>query len=89
MTFRGDTTGSPAKILLRNERKNSILMTYNYFPDLSLVEAKFSYGKTNHKYCPDLDKDTSLVWNFCARSSDVFSRGNQWWPRAMSAFFSG
>ena len=64
-------------------------MTYNYFPDLSLVEAKFSHGKTNQKYCPDLDKDTSLVWNFCARSSDVFSRGNQWWPRAMSAFFSG
>ena len=34
-------------------------------------------------------KDTSSVWNFCARFSDVISRENQWWPRKMSAFFSG
>ena len=33
---------------------------------------------TNHKHYPDLGSDTSSVSNFCARSSDVNSRGNQW-----------
>ena len=27
---------------------------------------------------PNLGKDTSSVWNFCARFSDVIWRGNQW-----------
>ena len=29
------------------------------------------------------------VWNFCARFSDVISRGNRWWGRKMSSVFSG
>ena len=37
----------------------------------------------------DLDSDASSVWNFCARSSDVISRGNQWLRRKTSAVFSG
>ena len=27
---------------------------------------------------PDLGSDMSLVWNFCAHSSDIILRGNQW-----------
>ena len=33
---------------------------------------------TNQKNYPDLVSDTSSVWNFCARSSDVISRENRW-----------
>ena len=36
----------------------------------------------------DLGNDTSSVWNFCARFSDVISRGNQRWRPEMSAVFS-
>ena len=36
-----------------------------------------------------MPNDTSSVWNFCTRFSDVISRGNQWWRRVMSAVFSG
>ena len=35
----------------------------------------------------DLGCDTSSLWNFCARSSNVTSRGNQCWHREMSAVF--
>ena len=31
---------------------------------------------SNQKHYPDLVLDTSSVWNFCIRSSDVISRGN-------------
>ena len=37
---------------------------------------------------PDVCSDTSSVWNFCARFSDVISPGNQRRNREMSAFFS-
>ena len=33
---------------------------------------------TNQKHNPDLGSDMSTVWNFCSRSSDVISLGNQW-----------
>ena len=36
----------------------------------------------------DLGSDAPSVWNFCARFSDVISRGNQSWRRQMSAVFS-
>ena len=38
---------------------------------------------------PDLGRDVSLVWNFCAHHSDVISWGNQWWGCKMSAVFPG
>ena len=44
---------------------------------------------TNQTHDPDPGSDTSSVWNFCARLSDVIFRGNQWWRRQMSAVFSG
>ena len=49
---------------LRNERRTSILMTH-----LLIGWSKFP---TRHNH------DASSVWNFCARFSDVISRGNQW-----------
>ena len=55
-TFRDVTTAFPAKLRLRNERRNSKLL------------ARINY--------PDLGSDASSVLNFCARSSDVISRGN-------------
>ena len=42
---------------------------------------------TNQKCYPELGSDTSSVWNFRARSSDVISRGNQGCRRQMSDFF--
>ena len=63
-TFSDATTGFPAKWRLRNECRNSVLMTRHY---------------------PDLGSDTSSVWYFSARFSDIISRGNQWWRRGMSA----
>ena len=39
-----------------------------------LVEASFPRGTTNQKHSPDLGSDTSSVWNFWSRSSDVISR---------------
>ena len=41
------------------------------------------------RHYPDLGRDTSSVWNFCARFSDVISRRNRWWRLEMSAVFSG
>ena len=43
---------------------------------------------TNHKHFPNLGSDSSSVWNFCARFSDVILWGNKWWRRRMSAVFS-
>ena len=42
-----------------------------------LVETNFSRGTTNQNHYQDLSSDTSSVWNFCARSTEVISRGNQ------------
>ena len=39
-----------------------------------LVQANFPHGTTNQKHYPDPGTDTSSVWNFYARSSDVISR---------------
>ena len=48
------------------------------------------FASANQKHCPDLGSDaSSAVWNFCARFSDVISRGNQWQHREISAVFSG
>ena len=39
-----------------------------------LAEVSFPRGTTNQKHHPDLDSDTSSVWNFWSRSSDVIWR---------------
>jgi len=41
------------------------------------------------RHYPDVGSDASLIWDSCARFSDVISKGNQWWNHEMSAVFSG
>ena len=53
-----------------------------------LVFPHGEFASTNQKHCADLGSNTSSVWNFCARSSIVISRGNLWWRREISAVFS-
>ena len=57
-----------------------------------LVVLRGKYAATNQKHYPDLGSDTSSVWNFFACSSDVISRGNQWWRSGLfsqaNVFFS-
>ena len=67
------TTGFPAKWCLRNEHRNSMLMTC-HFPDrvVLLIGRKFSQSESP----PGPGQD---VWNFCTCFSDVISQGNQWW----------
>ena len=65
-----------------------------HYPDLGpacfwLVENLLHPIRSNQKCYPNLGSDTSSVWSFCARFSDVIWRGNQWWLRQMSAVFSG
>ena len=57
------------------------------------VPRPFSAPKPNghvfyasYDFYPDLGSDTSSVWNFCARFSDVISWGNQWWRHEMLTF---
>ena len=47
---------------------------------------KFALSNQKRKHYPDLVNDTSSVWNFCARSSDVILRGNKWWLRNVTSF---
>ena len=49
----------------------------------------FLCGTTNQNHHTELGTDTSSVWDFYTRFSDVISRGNQWWRPEMSAVFSG
>ena len=73
----------PLEWRLKNERRNPILMTCHYpYRVNSYNWLKICFNQS------DLGSDSSLVWNFCARFSDVTSR-NQWWCREMSAVSSG
>ena len=69
------TTGFPAKWFLRNERRNSILMTRHY-PDLGSASDWLcgKFASANQKRYPDLGSVTSSVWNFCTPLSDVIFR---------------
>ena len=57
-----------------------------HYPDLVSAVIGWKIASTNQKHYLDLGSDTSSVWNFCARSSDVISWGNQWWRREVSVF---
>ena len=52
-----------------------------HYPDLGSasdwLNKNFPRGTTSQKHYPDLGSDTLSVWNFCARFSDVISRGDQ------------
>ena len=75
-TFGDATTGFPAKWHLRNERRNSILMTRQH-PHLgSASDWSCRVGNsTNQKHYPELGSDASSLWNFWARFSDVICVG--------------
>ena len=84
-------TFSPAKWRLGNERKIPYWwrVTTQIWVLLLIGWSKFPPRyTTNQNHYSDLGSDASSVWNFCARFSDVISRGNQWWRRQMSAVFS-
>ena len=78
--FHGTTTGFSAKWRLRNEHKNSTLMTWL---------KPISYAAITNQKQSDLGSDASSVWNFCVRSSEIVSQGNQWWRHEISAVLSG
>ena len=78
--FHDATTGFSATWRPRNEYRNSTLMTWL---------KPISYAAITNQKQADLGSDASSVWNFCTRSSDVVSQGNQWWDREISAVFSG
>ena len=52
-----------------------------------LAVPREKFASTNQKHYPDLGSETSSVWNFWARSSDVVSRRNQWWRRECRLLF--
>ena len=71
------TFGFPAKRLLRNKHRNSILMTFHY-PDLGsalIGRAVREICSTNQEHCLD-------------RSSEVISQENQWWRGEILTVFS-
>ena len=79
-TFRDASTGLLSKGLLRNERRNAVLMTCEY-TDLGSA-SDWTYREESLPQpiritTPDLGSDTSSVWSFCVRFLDVFSRANQ------------
>ena len=79
-TFGDAITGFSAKWRLRNERRNSILMTRHY-PDLGC--ASDWLNQISHSARPIRSTTKIWVvtrhqsWTFCARFSDVIWRGNQ------------
>ena len=77
LTFCDAFIGFPAKWLLRNERRNSILMTCHY-SDLASASDWLRQLYLGVQYHQTGD-DTSSAWNFCAWSSGGISRGNQYW----------
>ena len=84
-TFTASPLVSARNNVWENKRKNSTLMIRFFW----LVVPRGKCASTNQKHYPDLGSDTSSVWNFCARLSDVISRGNHWWRRKISAVFLG
>ena len=59
-----------------------------HYPDLGSASDWLKFASTNqkHKQYPDLGSDTSSVWNFCTRFSDVILRGSQWRRRKNRLF---
>ena len=90
LTFRGTTSSFPAKWLLRNKTGEIPYwwcVTTQIWPVFLLAVPREKFPSTNQKHYPDLGNETSSVWNFCARSSNVVSRGNQWWRRESRLLF--
>ena len=90
-TFGGATTCFPANSWhVRNERRNSILMTHHH-PDLGCPSdwlKQVSYRGTTNQRPTQIWVVSVISMEFCAHFSDVISRGNQRWCHEMSAIFS-
>ena len=85
-TLLDTTTGFPSKWRLKFYTDDVSLPRSGRAPDWSCRTWNLLQPIWNTTL---LGSDTSSVWNFCARSYDVFSWGNQWQRREMSAVFSG
>ena len=91
-TFRDSTTGFPAKWHLRNERRNSILMTRHYRDQISASD-----WLCRERNLLQPIRSTTQTWvvtrhqfmEFCARYSDVISRERQWKSREKPAVLLG
>ena len=76
--------GTPPLVSSRNdvwETSAELPLMTCYYPEL-ISASDWSCGvghffSTNRKHYADLGRDASPVWNFCARFSDIISRGNQ------------
>ena len=66
--------------------RNSTLFTCHY-PVLYDRLSQTKFASANEKQYPVLRSDTSPVWTFSSRSSDVISQGNHWCGK--STVFSG
>ena len=96
-TFRGATTGFPAKWGLRNERRNSILMTC-YYPDLTKApnwSCRVGNLFQQIKSTTQIWVVTCLQYGISGLVSQTSFRGEtsggvvEWWRREMSAIFPG
>ena len=70
--------------LTSEKGRNSKLMLCHY-PDLGICACDCLFSlvawptvSNNQMQCPDLCSDTLRVWNICAHSSDIITRGSQW-----------
>ena len=82
-TFGDTTIGFPAKLCLRNECRNSILMITHHYPDLTsacdwLNQISYATRPIKSTTLIWVYSDASSVWNFCTHFSDVIWQGNQW-----------
>ena len=75
--------------VLGSEKTVDISRRYSWFPAKWRLRIDYRNSILMTCDCPDLDSDTSSVWNFWAPSSDFVSRGNQRLRREMSAILSG
>ena len=69
-----------------------LLVVYNIINIIlgaSVLLIGWNFLSTNQKHYQDLGSDTSSVWNFCVRYSDIVLRGLKWRPREIAAVFSG
>ena len=83
--------GFPAKWRLRNERRNSIMMTLTSQIWIELLIGR-KFSSSNQKLCADLGTDASPVWNFCdhfegkapVASRNIIRRIGRKWKRSGS-----
>ena len=65
-------------VLLSLEKRADISRRQHWFSREMTSQERAQTFHTDDMSLPRSGSDVSSVWNFCARFSDVFSRGNQW-----------